>query len=57
MSEDEVIHLLVGEEAEWYDRGMIAYEMGFNANHNPYERGTIQAAYWKRGWTDCMEEE
>lgn len=53
---DEPITLIVGDFAEWYDKGMMAFDEGDDIEDNPYEYGSIPASYWKTGWLDASEE-
>ncbi len=55
MTDSNVYTLLVGYEAEYYDRGMMAFDDGDDIDDNPYLYGSMEAVYWARGWQDARE--
>jgi hypothetical protein len=48
--------LLVGDEAEWYDFGQMAWEDGIPRDGCPYKKGSIESEYWLRGYDDIVNE-
>jgi len=53
---ENVYYVLLGEEAKWYDEGMIAFDQGQDYYSCPYADGTIEKSYWQTGYAEAKND-